>query len=72
MIFWENSARGRSSMPSRGTTCVLTFNLTNILAESVNRSNALFWLTAKDRGPRIGVTGAVSYFRFGYLFGGWG
>jgi hypothetical protein len=29
----------------------------------VNRSNALFWLTvwltAKDRGPRTGVTGAV-------------
>ena len=40
-------------MPSRGTTCVLTFNLINILAESVNRSNALFWLTAKDRGPGL-------------------
>ena len=42
-------------MPYRGTTCVLTFNLINILAESVNRSNALFWLTvwltAKDRRP---------------------
>ena len=44
-------------MPSRGTTSVLTFNLINILAESVNRSNALFWLTvwltAKDQGPGL-------------------
>ena len=35
----------RSSMPFTGTTCVLTFNLINILAESADRSNALFWLT---------------------------
>jgi hypothetical protein len=35
----------RSSMPFKGTTCVLTFNLVNILAESADRSNALFWLT---------------------------
>ena len=54
-VFQESGARGRNSMPCRGTTYVLTFNLINILAESVNRSNALFWLTvwltAKDHGP---------------------
>jgi hypothetical protein len=44
-VFQESGARGRSSMPCSGTIPVLTFNLINILAESANRSNALFWLT---------------------------
>ncbi|MDG1216078.1 MAG: hypothetical protein P8N17_08695, partial [Luminiphilus sp.] len=63
---------------SRGTTCVLTFNLINTLAESVNRSNALFWLTvwltAKDQGPWTmdhgpGVTGAVSLLDLDFVEG---
>jgi len=66
-VFQESGARGRSSMPYRGTTCVLTFNLINILAESMNRSNALFWLTvcltAKVHGPRTTDRGywAISF-----------
>ena len=32
-------------MPFSGTAYVLTFNLINILSESVNRSNSLFLLT---------------------------
>ena len=47
-------------MPYIGTISVLTFNIINTLAESVNRSNALFWLTAEVRVSSAGVTGAVS------------
>ena len=40
----------------------------------MNRSNALFWLTvwltAKDRGPRTGVTGAVSLSDLDFIEGG--
>ena len=63
-------------MPFIGTISVLTFNLINILAESVNRSNALFWLTvwltAKDRGPWNTDRGYWSRFcvRLGYMSGG--
>ena len=48
-------------MPSQGNTCILTFNLINVCAESVNRSHALFWLTAKVQGPRTGVTSGFFY-----------
>ena len=40
-----DGALDRGSMPCSGTSPVLTFNLINILAESANRSNAVFWLT---------------------------
>ena len=40
-----DGALDRGSMPCSGTSPVLTFNLINILAESADRSNALFWLT---------------------------
>ena len=51
------------SLVDYGTSPVLTFNLINILAESENRSNALFWLTvwltvkiAKVRSPKDEVS----------------
>ena len=51
-VLEESGARGRSSMPCSGTIPVLTFNLDDILAESANRSNALFWLTVKRTAVR--------------------
>jgi hypothetical protein len=64
------------SMPYIGTISVLTFNLINSLAESVNRSNALFWLTvwltAKGHGPWTTDWGYWSRLSlsFGYRLGG--
>ena len=65
-------------MPYRGTASALNFNLINILAESVNRSNALFWLTvwltAKDRGPWTTDRGYCGRFliNIGFDYRGWG
>jgi hypothetical protein len=47
-------------MPCSGTSPVLTFNLTNTLAESADSSDALFWLTVWLTVKRSLVRAAIN------------